>query len=286
MIPPSPVAALAAWPSRLALQSDSSDDTLGLVAFFAVGLFLVYYGFRKWQQMRLIQDTPTEKVRSAAVGRTELSGVGKSIDGVGTIPQPFADGECLVATYEIEEWEEDHDPDDAGSDGHWQTLDSGTLFVPFELDDGTGAMRVEPEADATFDISEEYRTRIRVRPRRDPPAAVAAFIDRQNADGGDGGLFDLDLGDVPVESSEKRRYTQEVIPPGEELYLLGGVRPRDGAGGTNAERLVLGRDEGSDEFIISDKSQDELVSSYRWIAPGSIVAGLALSAVMLYLLLA
>jgi hypothetical protein len=49
------------------LQQNSSDDTLALVAFFAVGLYLTYNGFQKWQRKRLMQDTPTERVRSAAV---------------------------------------------------------------------------------------------------------------------------------------------------------------------------------------------------------------------------
>lgn len=278
--------ALAAGASRLVpLQSGSSDDTLGVLVMFVAGLLLVYHGFRKWQRMRLMQDTPTEKVRSAAVGRTELTGTGKPIDGIGTIDQPFTDGECLVATYEIEEWEEEED-DDGGSDGHWSTVDSGTLVTPFVIDDGTGRMRVEPDEDATFDISSENRTRFHVGANRTPPDEVVEFFERRYADDDEGLLDTLLDWDPSVRGSEKRRYTQEVIPPGERLYLLGGARPMDGASGSNADRLVLGRDGGSDEFIVSDRSEEELVSNYRWAAPAQIVGGLALSSAMLYIMLA
>lgn len=273
-------------PALVALQSDSSDDTLGLIVFFGVGLFLVYNGFQKWKRKRLIQDTPTEKVRSAAVGRTELSGTGNPIEGIGTIERPFTDGECLVATYRVEEWEEDNDPDDNGRDGHWETIDSGTLFNPFELDDGTGTIRVEPESDATYEISSEHRSKFRVGGGRTPPDEIVDFFERRNTDAADGLLGGILSGGPGVRGTNRRRYIQEVIPPGEELYLLGGAEPIEETSGSNADRLVLRRDDGSDQFIISEKSEDELVSDYAWAAPAQMVGGLALSAGMLYLLLA
>jgi len=178
-------AAPAAWlPGLVPLQSDSGDNTLVFVLFFVIGLVVVYSGFRQWQQMRLIQDTPTEKVRSAAVGRTELSGSAEPIEGEGTIPQPFTGGQALVATYKVEEWEEDHDPDDHGRDGHWSTIDSGTMYKPFALDDGTGRMRVEPEPAASFHISDEHRNRFLVGPGETPPDGVVEFFERQYDDDG------------------------------------------------------------------------------------------------------
>jgi hypothetical protein len=283
-------AALLARLPEAVLQSDSGDNTLGYLVFFGIGLILVYNGFTKWQQMRLIQDTPTEKVRSAAVGRTELSGTGKPIEEQGTIERPFTDGECLVAVYRVEEWEEDHDHDhdhdDHGRDGHWETVDSGTLYVPFEIDDGTGTMRVEPEADATYEISDEFQTTFRVGAGQTPPGEVADFFERQYEDDDDDGLLGGILGGGPdARGHDKRRYVEEVLPPGEDLYLLGSAEPVEGASGSNADRLVLGRDEGSEEFIISDKSEDELVSNYKWSAPAQIIGGIALSAAMLYLIL-
>lgn len=277
---------VGSWlPALLSTQSDSSDNIIVVAIFFAVGLYLIYNGFQKWQRKRLMQDTPTEKVRSAAVGRTELSGTAKPIEGIGTLKQPFTDGECLVATYTVEEWEEDHDDD--GPDGHWNTIKSGTIYNPFELDDGTGSIRVEPEADATYEISEQFRTRFRVGAGRTPPDEVVAFFQREFDDDEDEGFLGGLLGGGPgARGSDRRRYTQEVIPPGESLYLLGGAEPRAGASGSNADQLVLGRDSGSDEFIISDQTEEELVSGYKWLAPAQIAGGIALSAAMLYFLLA
>jgi len=77
-----------------------------------------------------------------------------------------------------------------------------------------------------------------------------------------------------------------VIPPGEDVYLLGGAEPVDEVAGSNADRLVLRRDESSEEFIISDENEEELVSGHKWGAPSRIVIGVVISAAMLYLILA
>ena len=269
------VSATGAGIDPAVLQTSGSDETVGLLIFFGVGLYLTYNGFQKWKRKRLMQDTPTEKVRSAAVGRTELRGTSEPIDGVGTLDQPFTDGGCVVATYTIAEW------DDSGDDDHWETLDSGTLLVPFDVDDGTGQMRVEPQQDATYEISSANTDEIRVDDGRTPPDEIAEFLrgNRHDDDGLIGGLLD----DAPsVRGSDDRRYTQHVIPPGEDIYLLGGARPRDGGDG---DTLVLGRDEASDEFVIADQTEKALVTEYSWEAPAQIAGGIALSAAVLYFLL-
>lgn len=251
----------------------SDDDGLGMLAVgVLMGLWLIYDGFRTWQQLRLMQDTPTEPIRSVAVGRTELNGTAGVLEG--TVDRPFTDGECLVATYEIEEYESDDDG------GHWDTIDEGVIARDFALDDGTGTIRVAPTEDATYEISEQYRTELTVGgSEREPPAVREFLRTHSSAAAGDatgltGMLFD-----------SKRRYTEAVIPPKTALYVLGGATPMAEVADSNPDRLVLSRDEASDEFILSDKSEDALVSSYRWRAPAEIVGGLALSSVTLFLLL-
>ena len=270
------VFATVADPSVFGPVLQSGDDAEGLVVsvvFFGVGLFFVYNGFATWQRMRLLQDTPTEKVRSAAVGRTELTGVGRPVGE--PFRRPFGDGECLLATWEIEEWEEDHDDDHGG--GSWHTVESGTLIGPFLVDDGTGTMRVEPDDDVTLHIRDEHVHRVRVKPRQSEPAAVVDFL-RNHTDEGvppKGGIEGFLFG-------EDRRYTERYIPVEAELYLLGATEPVEGASGSNADQLVFRRDEASDQFIVSEKSQAELVSGYRWSGPLQILGGTAVSAVALY----
>lgn len=258
-------------PAQVGAQTD-----LETVAFYVLlvglGLFLVYDGFTRWQRLRLMQDTPTEKVRSAAVGRTELTGAGHPI--AEPLRRPFDDGQCLLAEYEIEEW--DDDGDDSGS---WKTVDSGTLLAPFLLDDGTGTIRVEPEADAAFRFEDDHEREIEVGSNEEEPAAVVDFL---------GHHTDVDVpardGIVGLLFSERRRYTQRWIPVGADLYLLGGAEPTENDGAASSG-LVLRRGSASGQFIISELSEAELLEGGKVAVPVEIVGGIGLSATGLYLLL-
>lgn len=266
-------AALGRLSTTVVPLQGSMEAFIIFVVFFFVGLFFIYNGFNTWQRMRLIQDTPTEKVRSVAVGRTELNGTGNPIDG--PLERPFTSGDCLLATYKIEEWEED--PDDDG--GSWDTVESGALVEPFHVDDGTGQMRVEPEEDATFEI-EGNRNRMRIGSTEEEPPEIKEFLrEHTNQSSNSGGITGLAF-------DERRRYTERYIEPGEELYLFGAAESRDDVQGTDSDLLVFRRDEGTDEFIIANQDEEELVSSYKWLAPAKMAGGLLLSAGMLYWYLA
>lgn len=253
------------------LQTD-----LETLAFYGLlvagGLFFVYDGFRRWQRVRLMQDTPTEKARSTAVGRTELTGTGRPIGD--PLRRPFDDGYCLLAEYEIEEWDEDHD--DSGS---WTTVDSGTLLAPFQLDDGTGTIRVEPEADASIRFDDNHEREIEVGSNEEEPAEIVDFLRHHS---------DIDVprkgGIVGLLLSEERRYTQRWIPVDADLYLLGGTEPID-PNESSSSGLVLRRDSSSGQFIISELSEAELLEGAKWAVPVEIVGGIGLSATGLYLLL-
>lgn len=243
--------------------------TVVSAGMFVIGLLITYGGFSVWKRKRLIQDTPTETVRSAAAGRTELTGTGTALGE--PLRRPFSDGVCLAAAYEIERWHIDDD----GSD--WQTVDRGTVAEPFQLDDGTGTMHVNADRDAQYHF-EDAHTRKRTVERSEPePDRIRQFLQsRSDLDGQpdeDGVICDA-----------KRRYVEEWIPPDTELYLFGSAEPTDGSD-TNSAGLVLRRDESADRFIVSSKGERELVDEARWQAPAWMAFGIAFSAFGLYTLL-
>ena len=75
---------LAQWLAELARDISQSDPVeVGIgVAVFAAGC--AYASWRTWRHVshiRLIEDTPTAKIRSAPQGYVELEGTGKLMDG-------------------------------------------------------------------------------------------------------------------------------------------------------------------------------------------------------------
>lgn len=260
-----PAGVLGAVPFQIEL-----DALLVLLGMFGLGLFMIYKGFDEWRAGRLIRDTATETVRAAAVGRTELAGTAKPAGT--TLDRPFTDGDCLYASYRIEEEREDSDGDEK-----WVTIDSDTWVTDFYLDDGTGEMLVEPEVSAKYEISDGNSTTITVGTRSSPPPEVREFL-RQGTD-------------VDPSTSDRRKYEEEVIPPDESVYVLGGAEMReDGGGGdvvgrANEDRLVVRRDGGSDRFIISDMSEEKLTETLSRRAPLLILFGLIFSTIALYALL-
>lgn len=272
------------------LASSDGDSFLALVAGFFLGLYLVYDGFGKWQTKRLIEDTPTEKVRSMAVGRTELAGVAEPDSG--TIEAPFTDEECLHTDWEVEEWRKDPDDDDYD----WETVAKGARSVPFYLDDGTGRVLVRADqGNPTFEISPANTRQFTVDSGHSPPAEVREFIERHDSRYDDTSFFadpmdaltDLATGGGIGFTDRRRRYTQRVLPAGSDVYLLGSAVQRDaeGAMGGQEDLLAVTRDADLDTFVISDRTEEELEGYYERRGPLEIVGGLALSAVCLALLL-
>lgn len=262
------------------LQGEDPMETLFAYAivtfFFVAGLAIVYRGAGAYRLSRLVANTPTEKARSMTVGRTELEGTAEP-DGT-VFERPFTDGECLYARWEISERRKTKD-EDGDTKYEWRTLDSGEHVAPFELDDGTGRAEVAATGDAQFEISDENSTTISVG-RGSPPARVQQFL--SNAVDGPWSVS------ANPKRGRKQRYSQEVIPPGEEVYVFGAAVPKPAeevpADATNAERLAVVRDEGTDRFVVSDMDEEHLTTGLRRRAILLVPLGLGISSVTLYLL--
>ncbi|WP_340101804.1 GIDE domain-containing protein [Salinibaculum salinum] len=290
----------------------SGDDTFDLLVILLVGffggLYLIYDGFTTWQLARLIQDTPTAKVRSMAVGRTELEGVVREHDG--TIDVPHTDEPCVYISWDAERRER-HTDEDGDVHYTWETVADGTEALWFDLEDDTGRVLVRADLDRPeFDIRDAgHSTTDTFYQGERPPSEVTDFIrefrqrtkesrrsEKTTERSEGGGLFDraidfatdmLDANDPLSNTSKRRRYSQTILPLGTEIYLYGSAEPREGGrmATSEADLLEIRRDSGTGEFLVADVSEDKLQNSYSKWGPIKTVGGLVLSAVALYFLL-
>lgn len=282
-------------------DEDSLELLALLVGGFLVGLYFLYDGFDTWQTYRLIKDTPTANVRSMAVGRTELEGTVR--EDHTTVDPPYTTDECVYVSWEAERREKYRD-EDGNTKYRWETVADGTEAVRFQLEDATGRVLVRGDAGAEFDIFDDAKeTTVTYSRGEAPPAAVTGFMKRarkrwntedpEAAD--DDGLFEsavdlvtdaMQTDEALTDTSNRRRYSQTVLPVGSEVYVFGSAEPRDDGeiDAGQEDLLEIRRDTGSDEFLVVDAEEERVQSRYSKLGPAKTIGGLVLSAVTLYLL--
>ena len=114
------------------IESLSPGEFWGFFIFpTVITLFCLWAFIRYLRFARLIEDTPTSKVRSAAQGFTELEGRAVLVAG-GILASPLSSKLCIWYRYKIER------KIDTGKSTSWRTIQSGSSPHPIRLDDTTG----------------------------------------------------------------------------------------------------------------------------------------------------
>jgi hypothetical protein len=251
--------------------------------FLTLGWLLAYAGVNRYRQRSLVADTPTSKVRSLAMGRVELEG---TVEPLGeTFPAPFSGQECVLYRYSIEQYYED----DHGND-EWQPAESGVQIRAFYLNDGTGRVMVGP-ANANLDV----RTNVyEVGAGEADPPAVREFLRNRHArfdEHRTGGLamvghatFDVEadgmrVGDASqiIQDGHRRRYVEEVLLVGEEVYVFGKAKERPGMSAPdNAANVIVEDADDIPTFTISHRSEEEVLDYSLRLVASLVAFGLAL----------
>lgn len=232
------------------------------------GPWLFWRGFRHLRLKRLIENTPTARIRSMAMGLVEVNG---RVETRSAVTAPFSGRTCAY-------WEVDV-ATHSGKRG-WQTVHRNQSGHPFYLRDATGVALVYPHgADCrlNFGVSEEC-SGISL------PSVYSEYFDHEG------------LRASVMWRMGRLRFRERVLEPGQPVYVLGTAMPRsrvsvvsDGDGmratGTEdvrAERLrsvdqevVANIRQGENEstFIISEQSERTLTTFTGLQAFGELIGG-------------
>ncbi len=128
---------------------NSDEITFYLIAACLVGIVCYGLFFYYLKRSRLIEDTPTSKIRSAAQGYVELIGA-VSVGEAGELTAPLSGMPCVWFDYKVQRYRE------SGKNGHWHTIDKGTSSHWFRIDDKTGNCVIDPQGANV--ITEHSRT--------------------------------------------------------------------------------------------------------------------------------
>ena len=114
-------------------QSESREGWLASLS--AMALISLFAWLSALHRLRMVRDTPTSKVASAAQGYVELTGRGVPFCDTPLISK-LRQLPCLWYRYRTEQ---------RASDDNWKTVDSGESSDSFVLRDDTGDCVVDPE---------------------------------------------------------------------------------------------------------------------------------------------
>lgn len=224
--------------------------------FAGGGVWLGWTGWQRRRERQTIAARETTDALSVTPGPTEVSGTAVADDDR-TLTAPFTDASCLLAEWQVEEW------DTSGDSSSWQTLDTGTLAVPFAVDDGTGTVRVAPEG-ASIELTDSWWTET-VEIDDEPPATVKQFLDRDSTPRAATGSLLPSFGWGNEEGD--RRYHQRLLRPGEEVYVHGTATRTDSRSfGDVAHEIRESADDGhrdAELFIIADGDESDVIASRR-----------------------
>ncbi len=170
-----------------------------IAATTIVAALAAYRAYRRLHLARVIEDTPTSKVRSAPQGYVELRGKARLMDGP-PIVAPLSGLPCVWYRYRIEE--EQTVQGQGGTERRWTKVDEGESTDLFWLEDSTGRVVIDPEgAEVTPKGKDTWRSHAGA-VLRGQPAPVASYL-------------------ASHRSGNRRRFTEWRLAPGQRLFAIG-----------------------------------------------------------------
>jgi hypothetical protein len=230
------------------------------------------FGFISFKRYQRIRDVPTSKVRSVALGTTELKGKVRKFDEESTYKHPINENETVYYEIIVQIKE----------DNKWEVIHNEDVGERFMLEDDTGKIEVRIEDNPSIDLEDAKEvTKYSMNPDEELPRALEGITNKTQ---------DNELVPDFLESTEYR-VTVKALYIDDFCYVLGDARPKDGseASSVNKENIIIGhpnhRDNSSGSYIISNQREEELQQEEKWQSRISFVMGLILSAFCLFYLL-
>lgn len=233
------------------------------------GLAMLYAGVKKYLLLQRVNNTPTSKVRSAAVGLAEFHG--KAFCKEHT-ESPITKKKCAYYRLTAEYYKE-------GKHGGWRDFYSSASGKPFYLEDDTGRILVDPkDAEVDIPVDNSFEGRIN-------PFSILGISQTKI----DQKVIDFVNSAPPNIKSRfnsyaghKMRVKEYFIAEGDELYVIGSAQPLEGAKSSiGHENLMIKKNPSEDFFYISDSTEKKATYKIRdsalWgIAIGTIMGGIGL----------
>jgi hypothetical protein len=204
----------------------------------------LWAGYRALHLSRLLQDTPTSRIRSAAQGYVELAGRSEPLVGTENLA-PLTLRPCVWWSYRIEQRTGSASGSPGRARAKWRVVQSGSSGQPFLLDDGTGQCLVNPQGAQVLATESTSWWGDTPWPAGPPGSGARAGFG----------------------SEREYRYTERRIYAHERVVALGEFRSLDAVGESTAEEQVAD--------LLREWKQDQVALAQRFDRDGDGEVGLA-----------
>ena len=240
----------------------SSPQTQGIIIIlpsmigFIWSAVTFYNGLKAFRFKRIVENTPTSKVRSIAMGFVEV--YGEAVLFGEKLMSPLSKNDCVYYKYKVREER------GSGKNRYWVTLEEGESKSPFYLKDETGQVLIDP-AGAKIDIPKGFQFRSGTL-SGDPPKTVMEFLNLKGIK--HDGLFGFNKG---------MSFEEIYIAPGDKLYILGTAgknqNPEDLKSTTHQDSLIIQKGQ-RNFYYISDRPEYKIRNHLSRDATGVYMGGI------------
>ena len=125
-------------PAQWGVPSLHDDQLFFLIAAAVIALFCCGMVFHYLKRARLIEDTPTSKIRSAAQGYVEIVGTVATLKNRELVA-PLSGKACVWYSYKVQRQQR------SGQSNNWSTVEEGVSDQQFVIRDDTGMCIIQPK---------------------------------------------------------------------------------------------------------------------------------------------
>jgi len=239
------------------LMFDDISITIG-VLLVLIGLVVFTIGFVWFRKKRLIENIPTSKIRSIAIGLVEIFGQVIPIKER-IFKSPFTNKECVYYRFTIEEYRS------SGKNSQWVTIKNGEQRDLFYLKDETGMVLIDPTG-ATIEARRDFEYQSSL--GKDPTEQVIRFLTLNNL--AHEGFFGL---------NKTMRYRETIIIPDDSLYIMGTAGENSfnkEMTANHVDSIMIQKGKYEKQYYITDKSENQILKNLTILTYGMWVVGIAL----------
>ena len=226
---------------------------------FAVGLMIALVRAR--HRIKFIEAAPECQGGQLIAGLAKMRGEIRAVNGADLLASPMTQAPCVYYKFVVEQERTRNDRTDRsmGTETDWQTVLTDEQAVPAAVRDETGDALVDLKgAEVVLSQGQQLKSGT----FNNTPAELEGRLSTRYGFSGKGFIFNKSL-----------RYTEQVIEEGVKVLVVGEVKVHQ-----SGTAVFI---KGDHPLLVTDKSEDELVSHYKKEGIAFLIAALLFPLVLL-----